>query len=200
MELTPIQERVLRYIEGFIKDHGYPPTVREVARAFGYRSPLSAKQHIDALVRKGYLRKRPFQSRGIEVVGGVQSKDLLRIPLLGTIRAGLPILASENIEEHISLHKELFPLEEGFALRVRGESMKGAGIMEGDIVVVRPGVEPRQGDIVVALIGDEATVKRFYRRAGKVMLKPENPDMEPVELDPRDVRILGRVVGLIRRF
>ncbi len=200
MELTPIQERVLRYIEGFIKDHGYPPTVREVARAFGYRSPLSAKQHIDALVRKGYLRKRPFQSRGIEVVGGVQSKDLLRIPLLGTIRAGLPILASENIEEHISLHKELFPLEEGFALRVRGESMKGAGIMEGDIVVVRPGVEPRQGDIVVALIEDEATVKRFYRRAGKVILKPENPDMEPVELDPRDVRILGRVVGLIRRF
>ena len=200
MELTPIQERVLRYIEGFIKDHGYPPTVREVARAFGYSSPLSAKQHIDALVRKGYLRKRPFQSRGIEVVGGVHAGDVLKIPLLGTIRAGLPILAGENIEEYISLHKELFPLEEGFALRVRGESMKGAGIMEGDIVVVRPGVEPRQGDIVVALIEDEATVKRFYRKAGKVILKPENTDMEPVELDPRDVRILGRVVGLIRRF
>ncbi len=200
MELTDIQKRVFQYIENFIREHSYPPTVREVARAFGYKSPLSAKQHIDALVKKGYLRKRPFQSRGIEVVGTPRGTNLMRIPLLGTIRAGEPILAGENIEEYISLHRELFPMEDGFALRVRGDSMKGAGILEGDLVVVRPGVEPIDGDIVVALIGDEATVKRFYRKAARVVLKPENPDMEPVELDSRDVRILGKVVGLIRRF
>jgi repressor LexA len=200
MGLTDIQKRVFQYIENFIMEHGYPPTVREVARAFGYRSPLSAKQHIDALVKKGYLRKRPFQSRGIEVVGTPKGENIVRIPLLGIIRAGEPILTSENIEEYIILQRELFPFEDGFALRVRGDSMKGAGIMEGDIVVVRPGIEPRDGDIVVAIIEDEATVKRLFMKGSKVCLKPENPEMKPMVVSAEDVRILGKVVGLIRRY
>ena len=200
MELTDIQKRVLQYIENFVVEHGYPPTVREVACAFGYKSPLSAKQHIDALVKKGYLRKRPFQSRGIEVVGTLKRENIVRIPLLGTIRAGEPILAIDNIEEYIILPKGLFPLEDGFALRVKGDSMKEAGIMEGDIVVIKPAIYPRNGDIVVAIIGDEATVKRLLIKGDKVCLRPENPEMKPLVVSVEDVRILGKVVGLIRRY
>jgi repressor LexA len=119
---------------------------------------------------------------------------------VGTIRAGSPILATENIEEYISVSRELFPLAEGFGLRVVGESMKGAGIMEGDIVIVRPEVEASNGDIVVALVGEEATVKRLFLKDDMVVLKPEHPDMAPLRLPPSEVKIIGRVVGLIRRF
>ncbi|RMG75066.1 MAG: transcriptional repressor LexA [Nitrospirae bacterium] len=198
MELTRRQRAILEFIKRFIDREGYPPTVREVAREFGYRSPLSAKQHIDALVRKGYLSRTASLSRGIRV--NEPSGSALRLPVLGTIRAGSPILARENIEEYISLSKGLFPLQEGFGLRVVGDSMKDAGIMEGDIVIVRPGQEVRNGDIVVALIGDEATVKRFFMEQDRVVLKPEHPDMEPLLLRASEVRVLGRVVGLIRRF
>ncbi|NOX20422.1 MAG: transcriptional repressor LexA [Nitrospirae bacterium] len=200
MMLTKAQKRVLDFILKHIGQKGYPPTVREVARAFGYRSPLAAKQHIDALVKKGYLKRKPSISRGLLPVGPSPRPVTRSIPVVGTIRAGSPILASENIEEYININVELFPLEEGFGLRVVGDSMKGAGILEGDIVIVRPEVEPRTGDIVVALVEDEATVKRLFIEDGTVILKPEHPDMRPMRFKAADVRILGKVVGLIRRF
>jgi len=200
MELTRAQKRVFDFILRHIRQRGYPPTVREVARAFGYRSPLAAKQHIDALVKKGYLRRDSGVSRGLSLAMPLLNAATLSLPVVGTIRAGSPILATENIEEYITLSRELFPLEEGFGLRVVGDSMKDAGILEGDIVIVRPGVEPTQGDIVVALVGDEATVKRLLIEDGYVVLKPEHPEMSPMRFEPSEVRIIGRVVGLIRRF
>ncbi len=199
MALTRRQREVLEFIRDWILRRGGSPTVREVAEHFGFRSPLSAKLHIDALVRKGYLKKRPFLSRGLEIPGLLPGESL-RLPVVGTIRAGSPILATENIEEYISVSRELFPLAEGFGLRVVGESMKGAGIMEGDIVIVRPEVEASDGDIVVALVGEEATVKRLFLKDDMVVLKPEHPDMAPLRLPPSEVKIIGRVVGLIRRF
>jgi len=199
MALTRRQREVLEFIRDWILRRGGSPTVREVAEHFGFRSPLSAKLHIDALVRKGYLKKRPFLSRGLEIPG-LLPKESVRLPVVGTIRAGSPILATENIEEYISVSRELFPLAEGFGLRVVGESMKGAGIMEGDIVIVRPEVEASNGDIVVALVGEEATVKRLFLKDDMVVLKPEHPDMAPLRLPPSEVKIIGRVVGLIRRF
>ncbi len=198
MTLTRRQREVFEFIRDSILN-GNTPTVREVAEHFGFRSPLSAKLHIDALVRKGYLRKRPFLSRGLEIPG-LLPKESVRLPVVGTIRAGSPILATENIEEYISVSRELFPLAEGFGLRVVGESMKGAGIMEGDIVIVRPEIEASDGDIVVALVGEEATVKRFFLKGDRVHLLPENPDFSPIVAAPDEVRIIGRVVGLIRRF
>lgn len=200
MKLTKAQKRVLDFILQHIGQKGYPPTVREVARTFGYRSPLSAKQHIDALVRKGYLRRASGVSRGLSLAMPLSNAASLSLPVVGTIRAGSPILATENIEEYITVSRELFPLEEGFGLRVVGDSMKDAGILEGDIVIVRPGVEPTQGDIVVALVEDEATVKRLFIEDGTVILKPEHPDMRPMRFKAADVKILGKVVGLIRRF
>ncbi|HDH53560.1 MAG TPA: transcriptional repressor LexA, partial [Nitrospirae bacterium] len=174
MNLTPQQKKVLEYIKEHILKEGYPPTVREVAGRFGYRSPLSAKLHIDALVKKGFLRKTPYRSRGLEVVG-LNPYEALQIPVAGSIRAGVPIFATENIEEYISVDRQMLRTEDGFGLRVVGESMKGAGILEGDIVIINPEVEARRGDIVVALIGDDATVKRFYPEGKKIRLQPENP-------------------------
>ncbi len=200
MMLTKAQKRVFDFILQHIRQKGYPPTVREVARAFGYRSPLAAKQHIDALVKKGYLRRDPSISRGLSLAVPLSYPTTLNIPVVGTIRAGRPILAAENIEEHISVSADLFPLQEGFGLRVVGDSMKETGILEGDIVIVRPEVEPKAGDIVVALVDDEATVKRLFIEDGAVILKPEHPDMKPMKFRAADVRILGKVVGLIRRF
>ncbi len=200
MKLTPAQKRVLEFIQQFLQTRGYPPTVREVAEKFGYHSPLSAKQHIDALVKKGYLKRSPLRARGIEIVG-VSSPDVIRIPVVGSIRAGEPILATENIEEQITLNRELFRVDDDvFGLRVVGESMKGAGIFEGDIVIVKPGVMPENGEIVVALIGEEATVKRFFREGNSVRLQPENPDMEVMVVRAEEFNIIGKVVGLLRRF
>ncbi|GBE01225.1 lexA repressor [bacterium BMS3Bbin06] len=199
MELTTQQKRVLEYIREYIMDKGCPPTVREVAGHFGYRSPLAAKLHIDALVKKGYLKKKPLLSRGLEVVG-MRPCEAVQLPVLGRIRAGKPLIARSDMEDYISLDRRMFRMTDGFGLRVVGESMTGAGILDGDTVVVNPGVEARQGDIVVALIGDEATVKRFYREKGKIRLQPENPEMEAMVVGEEDVRILGKVVGLVRRF
>ncbi len=199
MDLTGRQKRVLDYIREHITREGYPPTVREVAARFGYRSPLSAKLHIDALVKKGFLRKTPHLSRGIEVVG-LTPRGTTQIPLAGRIRAGEPLFAAENIEEYVSVDRQVFGTGSGFALRVVGESMEGAGILDGDIVIVNPEAEPRKGDIVVALIGEEATVKRFYPEGKRIRLQPENPGMKPIVVEAGEVRIIGKVTGLMRRF
>lgn len=199
MELTKQQQKVLDFIEEHVRQKGYPPTVREVAGRFGYRSPMAAKLHIDALVKKGFLRKTPARSRGLEIVR-MRPHAGTRIPVLGNIRAGEPILADENVDEYLAVDGRIFRAERGFGLKVIGESMREAGIRDGDIVIVNPEVEPVRGDIVVALLGDEATVKRWYPGNGTVRLQPENPAFAPVVVRAEDVRIVGKVTGLIRRI
>ncbi len=197
--LTRAQQRVLEFLRQFLREKGYPPTVREVARAFGFRSPMAAKAHLDALQRKGYIKRTSGLARGIELTSA-EGPPTGSIPVFGRIRAGEPVYAAEEIEDYITIDQRFIRLEEGFGLRVEGMSMVEAGIFPGDILLVRPQSTAEEGDIVVALIGDEATVKRFYRREGMVVLKPENPSMESLRLRPEEVRIIGRVVGLFRRF
>ena len=175
-EPTKRQQEVLEFIKSHLIKKGFPPTVREIAAHFGFASPLSAQLHITALIKKGLLKKTPFKQRSLEIIGLKRAEDT-KVPLLGTVRAGAPILAEENIEHYINIDKDLFRTEDGFALRVIGDSMIDAGILEGDIALVAPGKEARNRDIVVALIEDEATIKRFFLKRSTVTLMPENRDM-----------------------
>ncbi len=199
MKLTEKQRAVLEFIKFHISSKGYPPTIREICDEFGFSSPLSAKQHVDALHRKGYIKKSPSKQRSIEV-SGIRPSSSISLPLAGRIRAGEPILAAEDIEEYIIIDSNLFKSEKGFALRVIGDSMVEAGIFEGDIVFVDPERETKSGDIVVALIGDEATIKRLYKKGRQIRLVPENKGMKPILLKPSEVSIIGRVIGVIRRL
>ncbi len=194
---TKKQQAVLEFIREHILNKGISPTVREVAGHFGFASPLSAQLHITALIKKGYLKKMPFKQRALEIVG-LKSAEDTRIPLLGRVRAGAPILASEDIEEYISIDKNFFKVQDGFGLRVTGDSMIEAGIFEGDIVLIAPGQEPVNRDIVVALIEDEATIKRFFLEKDSVTLVPENRRIKPMTFTTDEVKIVGKVVGVLR--
>jgi repressor LexA len=196
-EPTKKQQAVLEFIKTHLIEKAFPPTVREIAAHFGFASPLSAQLHINALIKKGFLKKTPFKQRSLEIIGLKPAEDT-KIPLLGTVRAGTPILAEENIEYYINIDKNLFRAEDGFALRVIGDSMIDAGILEGDIALVAPGKEVRNRDIVVALIENEATIKRFFLKGSTVTLVPENRNMEPMKFSPRDVTIIGKVIGIMR--
>ena len=200
MKLTEKQRAVLQFIQHHILTHGYPPTIREICDHFGFASPLSAQQHINALNRKGYIKKHPSKQRSIEVAN-IRAASSNRLPLVGRIRAGEPILAAEEIEEYITVDSSLLSSENGFALKVIGNSMIEAGIFEGDIVFVDPDREIRNNDIVIALIGgEEATLKRFYRRGDTIRLVPENSEMEPILVKASDVTIIGRVMGVLRKL
>jgi repressor LexA len=188
--LTFVREEILA---------GSPPTVREVQNAFSFRSVQTAREHLEALVREGLLRKEPRKSRGYRLAQDAFAEPVRFVPLLGRIQAGNLAYAEEELEGYLSTRSR-FPREELFALRVRGESMRDAGILPGDIVVVRKQPTADPGDIVVALVEDEATVKRLVVRDGRIELHPENPDFEPVVPDPRDLKILGRVVEVRRTF
>jgi len=197
--LTERQRQILKFIVERIEEGGVPPTLREIAGHFGFASPASAKAHLRALEMKGFIRRREGQARGIELVRErVQRVFWERegVPLVGRVAAGRPILAEENIEDVLKL-EGLFPKDQGlFALRVRGDSMVGAGILEGDILIVRPQPTAEIGDIVVAIIDDEGTVKRLSRKGDRICLEAANPDYPPIIAD--DVRIVGVVIGLIR--
>ena len=211
MDLTKRQQEIFDFIKRYSAKHGYPPTVRDIGKAVGLASSSTVHAHLANLERLGVLRRDPTKPRAIElldrvrdeVVGAVGSVlDTVRdgarpgLPLIGQVAAGQPILAEENIEEYVQVP----PLAGGeageYVLRVRGESMRDVGILEGDYVVVRPQDTATDGEIVVALVGEEATVKRFFREADHVRLQPENAEMEPIR--SQDVRVLGRVVGLFR--
>ncbi|MBI4842962.1 MAG: transcriptional repressor LexA [Nitrospirae bacterium] len=196
---TVKQLAVFDFIKKHIIDNGFPPTVREVASGFGFASPLSAQSHINALAKKGLLKKSPQKQRSLEIAG-VNPAEKNKIPLLGTVRAGAPVLAVENIEGYINIDKNLFKVEGGFALRVKGDSMIDAGILEGDIALISTEAEPKNGDIVVALIEDEATVKRFFLAKTIVRLVPENKEMTPMVFKAEEVKIIGRVKGILRRL
>ncbi|MGZ4359981.1 MAG: transcriptional repressor LexA [Gaiellaceae bacterium] len=199
--LTPRQQEIWEFLVGYVERHGYPPTVREIGEAVGLASPSTVHAHLANLERAGLLRRDPTKPRALELMrerSEPVAAELPRLPLLGDIAAGSPLLAEENVEDHISI-PETFAGD--FLLRVKGDSMIEAGILEGDLVVVRREQTAENGDIVVALVGDdesagEATVKRFFREAGRIRLQPENSALAPIYAPY--VRILGKVTGVLR--
>jgi repressor LexA len=201
MDLTKRQQEIVDFIKRYSARHGYPPTVRDIGRAVGLASSSTVHQHLANLERVGLLRRDPSKPRAIELLDrAVQEvRGMVRqnaLPLLGAVAAGQPMLAEENIEDYVPVPSAAGGDDGAYLLRVRGESMKNVGIIEGDLVVVRPQETADDGDIVVALVGEEATVKRYFREADHVRLQPENDEMEPIR--SREVRVLGRVVGLMR--
>jgi repressor LexA len=201
MDLTKRQQEIFDFIKKYSAINGYPPTVRDIGKAVGLASSSTVHAHLSNLERIGLLRRDPTKPRAIELLdraaAGVLS--IVRpqgLPVVGQVAAGQPVLAEENIEEYIETPDFAGGRDGEYLLRVRGESMKDVGIMEGDLVVVRKQETAVDGDIVVALVGEEATVKRFFQEADHVRLQPENAAMEPIRT--RDVRVLGKVVGLMR--
>jgi repressor LexA len=199
--LTERQQAILDFINEYVQENGFPPSVREIGSRFGVY-PATVQDHISALQRKGYLQKKPFQSRTLSVSSPSRRAvaDGTAIPIVGRVAAGMPLLAQENIDEMIQLPKEWAPAG-AFLLKVQGNSMEGAHILNGDYVLVHPQETAANGEIVVALIGDEATVKRFYRSEGGITLKPENPKFVPIEIERNEAasfKLVGRVMGVLR--
>lgn len=198
-DLTPRQDQILAYIRREVLSKGYPPSVREIGQAVGLSSSSTVHGHLGKLEEKGYIRRDPTKPRAIELVNDreVMRKEIVNVPIVGRVTAGEPILAVENIEDFFPMPKDFAHYEDVFMLRVRGDSMINAGILDGDFVVVRQQSHAENGEIVVALIEDEATVKRFYKESDHIRLQPENPNLEPIRAT--HVEILGKVVGLFRQ-
>jgi repressor LexA len=199
LNLTKRQREIFDYVKSYGEEHGYPPTVRDIGKAIGLTSSSTVHAHLANLEKLGVLRRDPSKPRAIEVLvdkakAAVSPSGL---PLVGQVAAGQPVLAEENIEEYVPVPPIAGGDEGGFVLRVKGDSMVGAGIFEGDYVVVRPQETAGDGEIVVALVEDEATVKRFFKEEDHVRLQPENEALDPIR--SRDVQLLGRVVGVCRR-
>jgi repressor LexA len=202
-ELTKRQQQILDFIRAEIHRCGYPPSVREIGEAVGLSSSSTVHSHLAALEAKGFIRRDPSKPRALEVLDfretdrGIDPGSVRAVPVVGQVAAGQPILAAENIEQTMSLPVEMAG-DQTFILRVRGESMMEAGILDGDFVVVHQQPTAENGDIVVAMIDDSATVKTFYREPDRIRLQPENSTMDPIYT--RDVSILGKVVALFRRL
>lgn len=193
------QEKIFTYIKKIVKEKGYPPSVREICEATGLHSTSTVHAHLKRLEKKGLITRDSMKPRAITLPSEVQIAEMVSsVPVVGRVTAGIPILASENIEDYISIPNALLGDGEHYVLGVRGESMINAGIMDGDYVVIRKQQDASNGDIVVAMIDDEATVKRFYRENGHIRLQPENHAMQPIFC--KQVTILGKVVSLYRIF
>ncbi len=206
-ELTGKRREILDFITSQIRDRGYPPTVREVGEAVGLTSSSTVHAHLKTLQRQGYLRRDPTKPRAIGVnydtgaTAPVDRRPARHVPLVGEVAAGTNVLAQENVEELLPLPADFTGDGQLFMLRVRGDSMIDAGILDGDYVVVRQQPEAAKGDIVVAGIpGEEATVKTYSRKGTKIVLLPSNPRLEPMSFDPADVTIFGKVVTVLRRL
>lgn len=205
-ELTDRQRQVLDFIKAEVALKGFPPTVRDIGKAVGLHSSSTVHAHLGALEAKGLIRRDPSKPRALEVLGRSGStspsvavpSNVVHLPVVGSVAAGVPMLAAENVESMMPLPTELVRDDATFVLKVKGESMIEAGILDGDYVVVRAQPTAHNGEIVVAQIEDEATVKRFFREADRVRLQPENASMEPIYV--RDVTILGKVVAVFRRL
>ena len=191
------QQRILDFIKKEIEQKGYPPSVREICAGVGLKSTSTVHAHLNHLEEQGYIRRDSTKPRALEVIDGTQSRGR-SVPLVGRVTAGLPILAIENSEEYLTLPQEMLGRDEVFCLRVQGESMIDAGILDGDIIVVREQNNAENGEIVVAMIDDEATVKRIYYEKTRVRLQPENQFMEPIYAE--NAQVIGKVVGLFRMF
>jgi repressor LexA len=200
-ELTDRQKEVLSFIASYLKKNSYPPTIREIADHYSI-SVKGAHDHITALRKKGFLKqvdKRP-RTMGLVHVKPDESSDLVEIPILGSVAAGTPILAEENFDGNIIIHRSLLKKNKKyFAVKVKGDSMSGAGILEGDTAIIEKQSTVRNGEIAVAAIGDEAyTIKRFYKESARVKLQSENPAYKPIY--SQDVKVLGRLSGIIRNY
>jgi repressor LexA len=197
--LTKRQQEILDYVKHHVGEHGYPPTVRDIGKAIGLTSSSTVHAHLANLEKLGLLRRDPTKPRAIEVLVGKAKAAVTRegLPVVGQVAAGRPVLAEENIDEYVPVPRIAGGDQGEFVLKVQGDSMKDAGILQGDHVIVRRQDTADNGEIVVALVGEEATVKRFFREEDHVRLQPENPALEPILT--RDVQVLGRVVGVCRR-
>ncbi len=197
------QLKILDFIKEELYHKGYPPSVREICEAVGLKSTSTVHGHLEKLEKYGYIRRDPTKPRAIEIIDHnpyFSEKELIELPIIGKVTAGKPILAIENIEDTFTLPLDFLDInnDNSFILVVRGTSMINAGILDGDYVIVRQQNIAQNGDIVVALLGEEATIKRFFKERNYIRLQPENPDMEPIIA--KNVKILGKVVGVFRKF
>ena len=198
-KITDKQREILEYIKETILKKGYPPAVREICEAVRLKSTSSVHSHLEQLEKNGYIRRDPTKPRTIEIIDdtfNLARREVVNVPLLGTVAAGATILAHEKIENYFPIPVEMLPNKEIFMLKVKGDSMIDAGIYNGDRVIVAKADTARNGEIVVALVDDSATVKTFYKEKGRFRLQPQNASMDPIILD--EVQILGKVIGLFR--
>lgn len=203
-DLTSKQKEIIDFIRKYIQKKSYPPSVREIGKAIGLSSSSTVHSHLSQLEKKGYLRKDTAKPRTIELLINsndyniFQADEIINVPLIGNITAGEPVLAEENIEDNIPLPVSFVGKDSVFILKIKGESMIEAGILDGDNVIVKQQSTAQNGDIIVALLEDEATVKRFYKEQNYIKLQPENPYMDPIIID--DIKILGKVIGVFRKI
>ena len=198
-KITDKQREILEYIKEMILKKGYPPAVREICEAVHLKSTSSVHSHLESLEKNGYIRRDPTKPRTIEILDddfALTRREVVNVPVIGTVAAGTPILAEQNIEDYLPIPAEMLPNKEVFMLKVKGNSMIEAGIYSGDKVIVAKQPDAENGDKVVALVDDSATVKTFYKENGHFRLQPENSTMDPIILD--HVEILGKVIGLFR--
>ena len=201
-KISPKQTEILEYIKSEIINRGFPPAVREICEAVNLKSTSSVHSHLETLERNGYIRRDPTKPRAIEMVDdnfNLTRRELVNVPVVGRVAAGEPILAVENVENYFPIPAEFMPNSQTFMLNVKGESMINAGILDGDQILVQQQSTAENGDIVVALIDDSATVKTFYKEDGYYRLQPENDTMEPIIVKD-DLKILGKVIGVFRFF
>ena len=199
--ITQKQQEILDYIKNEILNRGFPPAVREICEAVNLKSTSSVHAHLEALEKNGYIRRDSTKPRAIEILDesfNMLRREMVNVPVVGTVAAGQPILAEQNIDNYFPIPSEYMPNEQSFILKVKGESMINAGILDGDSVLVMQQTTARNGDIVVALIEDSATVKTYYKENGHYRLQPENDTMDPIIVD--DCKILGKVFGVFRFF
>jgi repressor LexA len=202
-ELTFSQKKLLDFLKDFIRRKGFPPTLREIASHFGLKGPKAPQKTLSILERKGYIKKVPGGSRAIEVLGSLQAlSQTISLPIVGRVQAGEPILALENIEGYINFDRSMVSSEDVFLLRVQGESMIEAHIQDGDFALVKPQKDAENGEIVVVLIEDEATIKRIFKKRDLLRLEPANPKMEAIVVrkGEKKVAIVGKVIGIFRKI
>ena len=200
-KISPKQLEILEYIKSQILERGFPPAVRDICEAVHLKSTSSVHSHLETLEKNGYIRRDPTKPRAIEILDDSfnMRREMVNVPIIGRVAAGEPILAEQNIEDYFPIPMEFMPNNQTFILKVQGESMINAGILDGDMVIVEQRATARNGEMVVALIEDGATVKTFYKEDGHIRLQPENDTMDPIILHEEDnVQIIGRVIGVFR--
>ena len=200
-KITPKQQEILDYIKSQILERGFPPAVRDICEAVHLKSTSSVHSHLETLEKNGYIKRDPTKPRAIEILDesfNFNRREMVNVPLIGRVAAGEPLLAQQNIENYFPIPMEYMPNKQTFMLKVHGESMINAGILDGDLVLVEQSSVADNGDIVVALLDDSATVKRFYKEEGIFRLQPENDALEPIIV--RDLQIMGKVIGVFRFF
>ena len=201
-KITAKQEEILNYIKNEILERGFPPAVREICQAVGLKSTSSVHSHLESLEKNGYIRRDPTKPRAIEILDDsfqMVRREMVNVPVVGTVAAGQPILAEQNIDSYYPIPAEFMPNEQTFILKVKGDSMVNAGILNGDSVVVKQQSTAHNGEIVVALVEDSATVKTFYKEDGHIRLQPENDAMDPIIVQG-ELQILGKVFGVFRLY